>query len=301
MAQPNSKPLSEGLADFLKGTETGGKTTSEELQTEDDLQVQDALEVSESMDAIAWARVTDEERDRILALAQLAPPPPGDDVDVPMTTRPGRPKPVAPPPDDAPTPEVTDDTPPANEAGVEGAPAAAKDFDRIIDSALSNVTVNDVVAKLEDIAKIFKTREIPRQLSLVDMMLDSLGLASYFPTLSEAINKSLESNNYVSTRLDDIIARLRGAVTGKDVDLKGTTNPRAGGVAQSLQEQTDKDEARKKMRKDQETAELEGGAGKPAPQVDIGEDLGAPVPPAAPAPPAAAPAAGPPVLPRPLG
>lgn len=100
--------------------------------------------------------------------------------------------------------------------------------------------------------------------------------------------------------MEDIIARLRGALGGREVDLKGDKTPqRAGGVAQSLQQQTEKEDARKQIRKDQETAELQGGAGKESPQVEIGEDLGAP--PAAPgAPPAAAPAATPPVA-RPLG
>lgn len=272
MPQDNTPP---GIKEFLEQTETSGKTVPEDKQGVDDkLQIEDTLEV---------------EDDQLLVTeAQLAPP---VDEDVPMTTRPSKPKPVA--PVNKPI-EVTNDTPPANEAGVEAAPTGAKDFDRIIDSALSNVTVTDTVAKLEDIAKIFKTREIPRQLSLVDMMLDSLGLASYFPTLSEAINKSLESNNYVSTRLEDIISRLRGAMSGKAVDLRGEQAPRAGGVATNLQQQTDKEEARKKMRKDQETAELQGGAGKEAPQVEVGEDLGA-------SPTPAAPAAGPPPLARPLG
>lgn len=269
-ATPMPESVPKGIAEFLDKTETGGKTTTEELGAEDDLQVEDTLEV--------------EDEQLIVSEAQMAPPGPPPE-DVPMTTAPRRPKPVAPPPVEEEKPlEVTEDTPPANEAGVEGAPAAAKDFDRIIDSALANVTVSDVVAKLEDIAKIFKTREIPRQLSLVDMMLDSLGLSTYFPTLSEAINKSLESNNYVSTRLEDIISRLRGSMAGKSVDLKGEEGaPRAGQVAQNLQQQDEKDAARKKMRKDQETAELEG-ATKPSPQVDIGEDLGA-QPPVAPAPP----------------
>lgn len=289
IAQGPPSPMPEdapkGIEEFLEGTETAGKTVPEDKQgVEDNLEVEDdTLEVVDNNALL----VTE---------AQMAPPA-GLDEDVPMTTRPHRPKPPTP---TAPQEDVTGDTPPANEAGVTDAPAGAKDFDRIIDSALANVTVADTVAKLEDISKIFKTREIPRQLALVDMMLDSLGLASYFPTLSEAINKSLESNNYVSTRLEDIIARLRGALGGREVDLKGDKNPqRAGGVAQSLQDQTEKEDARKQMRKDQETAELQGGAGKESPQVDIGEDLGAP--PAGPgAPPAAAPAAAPPVA-RPLG
>lgn len=253
----------KGIAEFIEGMETGGKTLSKELDVEDTLQVED--------------------EPLIVLEAQMTP------EDVPMTTSPGR---TPPSPKEKPL-QVTEDTPPANEAGVEQAAPAAKDFDRIIDSALANVNEADVVAKLEDIAKIFKTREIPRQLALVDMMLDSLGLSSYFPTLSEAINKSLESNNYISTRLEDIISQLRGALPGRDVPLKGENTPRAGGVAQSLREQNEKEDARKKMRKEQENAELEGNM-KESPQVEIKEDLGAP-----PAAPLAAPAALP--VSRPLG
>jgi hypothetical protein len=272
---PQDAPKSKGISEFLEGTETGGKTDSEELDA-DKLEIDDTLQVHDE--------------DLMVSEAQMAPPGPPPD-EVPMTTTPSRPKPAAPPPPDDKPLEVTEDAPPANEAGVPDAAGPAKDFDRIIDSALANVTVTDVVAKLEDIAKIFKTREIPRQLSLVDMMLDSLGLAAMFPTLSEAINKSLESNNYVATRLDDIIARLRGAMGGKDMNLRGgDTPPRAGGIAANLQEQTDKEDARKKMRKEQEAAEL-GAATKESPQVDVGGDLGGPAPPPAAAPPP----------PRPLG
>jgi hypothetical protein len=288
IAQGPPSPMPEdapkGIEEFLEGTETAGKTVPTDQQgVADELDIEDTLEV---------------EDDQLLVTeAQMAPP----GGDVPMTTHPSKPKPAPKPeaPKAAPM-EVTDDAPPANEAGVTDAPAGAKDFDHIIDSALANVTVADAVAKLEDISKIFKTREIPRQLALADMMLDSLGLASYFPTLSESIQKSLESNNYVSSRLEDIIARLRGAIGGREVDLKGEgTSQRAGNVAQTLQQQTQKEDARKQMRKDQEAAELQGGPGKESPQVEIGEDLGAP--PAAPgAPPAAAPAATPPVA-RPLG
>ena len=284
---PGAEPAPKGIEEFLEQTETAGKTVPEDQQgVVDELNIEDDLEVMDE--------------DLFITEAQMAPAP---DADMPMTTRPSKPKPVVPPPPAEDPVDVTNDTPPANEGGEPDAAGPAKDFDRIIDSALSNVTVEDIVAKLEDIAKIFKTREIPRQLSLVDMMLDSLSLSSYFPTLSEAINKSLESNNYVATRLEDIISRLRGAMKSGDVDLKGEENApnRAGGIAQSLKSQDDKEAARKKMRKDQESTELQGGnqPGKESPQVDIGEDLGAPPPPAPP--PAAAPAIGPPPAARPLG
>lgn len=266
----------KGIEEFLEQTETAGKTVPEDKQgVDDDLEVNDTIEV-------------EDEAPLMVTEAQMAPMGPPD-ADVPMTTTPSKPKPPAPPPEapdappDAAPLEVTDDTPPANEAGVKDAPVSAQDFDRIIDSALANVTVADVVAKLEDITKIFKTREIPRQLSLVDMMLDSLGIASYFPKLSEAINKSLESNNYVSTRLDEILSQLRGSMKGGDVDLKGENSvSRAPGVAENLQNQNEKEEARKTMRKEQENADLQNDTGKVSPNVDIKQDL-APQPPAAPA------------------
>lgn len=194
--------------------------------------------------------------------------------------------------------EVTEDDvaqPPADERGES---PAASDFDAKVDAVFSNVTIDDIVAKLEDIAKIFKTREVPRQLGVVDMMLDSLGLASYFPSLSEAINKSLESNNYISTRLDDILSRLRGSMSGKGVDLKGggPERPEVAGIKKNLSDADEKEKRRKQQRKEMEAAELEGG-GKEAPEVEIEEDLG----PKPPAPPARQPAAAPLPAPRPLG
>jgi hypothetical protein len=157
-------------------------------------------------------------------------------------------------------------------------PSTSSEFDSKVDAVLAGITVADVVSKLEDLAKIFKTREVPRQLGIVDMMLDSLGLASYFPSLSEAQNKALDSNNYISTRVEDIISKLRGAMDNKDIDLKGNSkveNPEVAGIKNNLQEADNKEKARKQMRKDQESAEL-SGAGKETPNVEIEEDLGAP-------------------------
>ena len=150
------------------------------------------------------------------------------------------------------------------------------------------IKVDDVVAKLEDLAKVFKTREIPRQLSIADMMLDSLGLASFFPSLSEATNKALESNNYISTRVEDIISKLRGAMATHDIDLKGgevESRPDVAAIKNKLQSDTDKEKARKELRKQQENEELEQKS-KETPDIEVSEDLEAPAtpPPAPPAP-----------------
>ena len=125
-------------------------------------------------------------------------------------------------------------------------------------------------------------------------MLDSLGLATFFPSLSEAQNKSLEANNYVSTRVDDILSKLRGSMSAKEIDLQGKNTPppsaEVEGIKKVLKTQDDKEAARKQMRKDQESEELEVKE-KATPEVEIEEDL-------TPAIPAGPPAAPPPAPPR---
>ncbi len=283
---PNSLPVepqkSKGISEFLEGMETSKFTTDEGVAEDDGLEVDDNINVADD--------------DMLLVTeAQAAPPGP---IDEPMTTAPAPapldpapiPTPKAPVAPDAPATEepleVTEDdiAAPPGEAAV----PAASDFDNKVDAVFANITVADVVAKLEDLAKIYKTREVPRQLGIVDMMLGSLGLASYFPSLSEATNKALESNNYISTRLEDILSKLRGGMAGNEIDLKGgetTEKPEVAALKGKLQQDEDKEKARKKMRKEQEAAELAGPA-KETPEVEIAEDLGAP-PAAAPRPPVA--------------
>lgn len=165
--------------------------------------------------------------------------------------------------------------------------AAGRDFDKLLDQTFSNITIADVVSKLEDVAKILKTREIPRQLAVVDMMLDRLGLATFFPTLSEATNKSLESNNYMLTRIEDVLAKLSGALTTKEIDLKNDSAPPPSPMAQNLQQQEDQEKAKKKMRKEIEEQKLMNPV-KPEPTINMNEDLAQPaqvVQPETPAPP----------------
>jgi hypothetical protein len=283
------KPAPPGLNMFINNMNEGNKTDNTKSD-DDELEVRD--------------------EELMVTEAQVAPPappgvPPAALEEVPMTDTPApdrNPPAFVPPAAEKPEGpateeplEVTEDDIP--DAG-EGAPSpTASNFDSQIDSAFKNVTVADVVAKLEDISKSYKTREMPRQLGIVDMMLDSLGLASMFPSLSEAQNKALEANNYISTRVDDILAKLRGAMASAEKTPAGTPieRPEVAGIKGKLQSDQDKELKRKQMRKEQEAAELEGGlaGGKETPQVEMGE-LGAPA-----APPAAPPARGP--APRPLG
>ncbi len=77
---------------------------------------------------------------------------------------------------------------------------------------LDNVKISDVVKRLELVSNVIKNREIPRQLAVVDLMLDKLGIAAFFPTLAEATRSALESNQYMSTRVEDILGKLRGSL-----------------------------------------------------------------------------------------
>lgn len=275
---PESAP-NNAIDDFLDNLETGKITSKEDAQANDSLEIDDCIDVCNSEDdlLVTEAQVVpiDEPITDTPAPAPLNPA----TVKAPPTPR-APPKPAKPGMDEEPL-EVTEEDIPKDNA----APGAPSGFTGKIDAVLAGVTVADVVSELEDLAKVFKTREIPRRLGLADMMLDSLGLASFFPSLSEATNKALESNNYISTRVEDILSKLRGALTTKDVDLKGEApdRPEVAGIKNKLQSDEDKEKSRKQMRKDQENSELEN-KGKETPEVEIEEDLGAPPAPAVPLP-----------------
>jgi hypothetical protein len=175
-------------------------------------------------------------------------------------------------------------------------------FDNKINNIFSSISVQDIIFKLENLSKIFKVREIPRQLALVDMMLDSLGLASYFPDLSEATNKALESNNYISTRIDNILSRLHGTLKTKEVNLYGediSISPEIEMLKNKLEETQNKEKIKKEVRKKQELDEAVQSA-KESPEVEIDEDLVPATPVAAPAPAVAPAAPAAPVAPAPV-
>ncbi len=284
---PQEDPQPAGIKGFIENMNEGNKTDATEAE-DDELEVVDELNVE------------DPEEQLMVSEAQVAPPgpPPAALEDVPMTD--------APPPERNPPAFIPDAAPKAPKAPGDEEPLevteddigkpqdtvpATSGFNNKVDELMKNVTIADVVAELEDISKTYKTREQPRRLGFVDMMLDSLGLASLFPSLSEAQNKALEANNYISTRVDDILAKLRGAMASAETGPAAASpeRPEVTGIKNKLQSDQDKELKRKQMRKEQEAAELEGGAGKETPEVELGE-LGAP--------PAAAPAA-PPVAPAP--
>lgn len=253
---PNDNSPPQAIEEFLSGLNKGQYSPRDSQVAEDSLEVSDQEEL-------------------LVTEAQIAPPPSKPTiVDEPITTSP-TPAPLDPAPVSAPKdPAVEEDLEVTEEDIIS---PKTTNFNNRLDSLLQSVTLADAVVELEALSKIFKTREIPQRLSRVDMMFGALGITSYFPSLSEANNKALEANNYISTRIDDMLSKLRGALDSDDVELTSpdVNRPDMMGIKNKLQQDEDKEIARKKMRKEQEVADLEN-KGKETPNVEIAEDLAPP-------------------------
>jgi hypothetical protein len=269
------KPTSKAINEFISNMNEGNKTDATNSE-DDQLEVED----SEEPLMVTEAQIT-----------PAPPPPPAVLEDIPTTDTPAPDRnppafiPEATPKAKKPLKEeplevTEEDLPPPGGEGpsTEGKPLGGVSLDKI-DNVFKDVSMEEIVAELEDISTYYKVREMPRRLARLDMMFDAKGISVYFPSLSEAQNRALDANNYIATRIDDILAKVRGAMVTND-------------IASKLKTDQDKEKQRKQMRKEQENAELEGGPtppeGKETPNVELGE-LGTPATPlpAAPARPSA--------------
>lgn len=130
-------------------------------------------------------------------------------------------------------------------------------IDDKIDQALKDITIKDVIIKLEGLAQLYKNRPLATELNKVDFMMNSLGIASYFPNMAEAIKSALDSNQYVLTRIEDVLAKLRGA------DAVGS------GQLEALKNKLDQAEENAISRREQrEKQEMQPPA--PEPEVPVG-------------------------------
>lgn len=283
---PTESPAPPGIQGFLDNMETANVTTMSDKSNADVLEVQD---------------------DELMVVeAQLAPP-----EDDPITTSPPATKPnpsaVKPQKDESVAPkgnakgpalhdneplEVSEDD---VQKPTKGNSAQSANIDRKIDEVLKSITFEEIINEIDMVAGIFRQREIPSRIARIDLMLKNKGLSSYFPSIGEMLKASLDSNNYCSTRIEDILSKLRGFYGSGSIDINEKENPSPDvvGVKEKLQQDAEKEKRRKQQRKEQEAAEFDAGIGKPeAPEVEIDEDLKPAAPLAAkPAQPAAKPAA----------
>lgn len=138
--------------------------------------------------------------------------------------------------------------------------APASDFDALVNSAFDKLTMEDLLAKLQDINLIFKRKEINRQLALADLMLSRLGLTPYFSNFSEVQQKNLDCLNYSATRMDDIISTLQSGLGKGKIDLtrnQEETDPEAQLLQRHLESEEKKEEDRKEMRKEVNNKKLQ--------------------------------------------
>ena len=118
-------------------------------------------------------------------------------------------------------------------------PVVQQSTEDILDSALKSVTIVDVIKELEEISVLYKNRPLSMKLTKVDLMMQHLGLSPYFPNMAEAMKSSLDSNQYVLTRIDDVLAKLRGAQaagSGKLEELQDTLDKSEETMAQKRQQ-----------------------------------------------------------------
>jgi hypothetical protein len=169
---------------------------------------------------------------------------------------------VPPPPPKAPIAPLEVEAPPPEET------VPDDNTEDVIDAALKGVTVNDVVSRLEMLVSIYNKREIARQLSILDIMMDRLGLASFFPALGEAMGKALESNQYIASRLEGVLTRLKGSINipgaNEWIDPQPVEmNPQTTKIRNNLEQKDQEEQQRKELRKQQDIAKMKGGAAGP--------------------------------------
>lgn len=148
--------------------------------------------------------------------------------------------------------------------------------DDAIDAALNDVTIDDVVRRLEILSAFFKKREVPKQLAIVDLMMDRLGIGSFFPSLGESTRSALESNSYVSTRIEDILSKLQGSLVSEDAEALfdaalGPATPETAELAENLKKNQEEEDRRKAVRRQKETAKLDAESERPEQAVELAE------------------------------
>lgn len=93
------------------------------------------------------------------------------------------------------------------------------------------INIKTIIDRLEGLSKTLKSRDMIRELASIDILLNELGLASYFPELTDAQSKLIEAYGYASNKVESIIAKLRGSGTSrlKAPEIKSptvTTSPK---------------------------------------------------------------------------
>lgn len=69
-----------------------------------------------------------------------------------------------------------------------------------------------VLNDLYNISNYLKRRDVVRQLAQIDLKLHNMMISSFFPEISEAQSKLIDSMGYASNKLEDVMPKIRSAV-----------------------------------------------------------------------------------------
>lgn len=108
---------------------------------------------------------------------------------------------------------------------IEAIPPTGSQVPNLPQSSVEMTNMQEVIRRLEVTSKALKSRDMIRELASIDILLNEMGLASYFPELSFAQSKLIEAFGYASNKVEDIVAKLRGSGT-----------PSAGTIEQKMPE-----------------------------------------------------------------
>jgi hypothetical protein len=254
------EPASDPLEEFIKA-----------MNFEDDSKAEDHVVLEDENDIVD---PQPDDMDNIKVLAQAVQSPVQSPSVEPTPNQPA----IQPAPDQEVVEPNTEEIP--QEDGV-AETEIHKKTDDLFEAALSDVTVDDAVARLEVLANLFRTREIPRQLSIVDLIFDKLNIASFFPSLAEASSKMLDSNQYALTRIEEILSKLRGVIRNPEsaeLDLVGKPiTPTLPNIQKELANQMELERQLKdKRKKETQLAELaEPLPAEPTEVAEAGEEQSA--------------------------
>lgn len=119
------------------------------------------------------------------------------------------------------------ESPKAEESVIESLPEAVPSDPNLPVGSEAMTDVQTIINRLEGVSKKLKSRDTIRELASIDILLNELGMASYFPELTDAQSKLIEAYSYASNKIEGIVAKLRGTGTVRSVD-KGPDTPAAG-------------------------------------------------------------------------
>ncbi len=138
--------------------------------------------------------------------------------------------------------------------------------DEVLEEVLSSVTIEDVLERVEEVEAEYKRRETARKLSIIDLMMNRLGIGGFFPSLGESMGKALEANQYIGTRLEDIASRIRAAVEEIDTSTERPQflTPESRALRSELNKQDEIADLRREKRREKEDKKLMGPDASPS-------------------------------------